>query len=68
MFDLLSPTINTRHSFEEVERWLHEASFPSVIRTIEHSELFVRALRDESAIRPFLLPRPAPPYWFERYG
>jgi hypothetical protein len=28
----------------------------------------VRALRDESALKPFLLPKPSPPYWFERYA
>jgi SAM-dependent methyltransferase len=67
-FDELSPIINSRHTSEEVRRWLDEAGFSAVERTIEHSELFVRAARDASALEGFELPRPVPPYWFDRYG
>jgi SAM-dependent methyltransferase len=67
-FDLLSPTINTRHTFGEVERWLHELGFPDVTATIPHSELFVRGLREPEALAPYVVPSPSPPYWFERYG
>ena len=67
-FDCLSPTINTRHTFEQVAGWLREDEFPKVEETIPHSELFVRALRDEEALKPFLLTKPSPPYWFERYS
>jgi SAM-dependent methyltransferase len=67
-FDCLSPTINTRHTFEEVGAWLAEDGFGDVDETIPHTELFVRALRDPGAIGPFLLPKPEPPYWFERYA
>jgi SAM-dependent methyltransferase len=67
-FDLLSPTINTRHTFDEVERWLSDDGFPDVAQTIDHTELFVRALRTPEPFRPFLLPYPGRPYWFERYS
>ena len=67
VFDLLSPTINTRHTFEEVRDWLRTAGFEDVVRTIDHSELFVRALRTPEQIAPFALPFPGRPYWFERY-
>ncbi|MBD0329631.1 MAG: methyltransferase domain-containing protein [Thermoleophilia bacterium] len=67
-FDLLSPTINTRHTFAEVRAWLEEAGFRDVARPIEHTELFVRGLRDPDAVAPFLLSPPQPPYWFERYA
>jgi SAM-dependent methyltransferase len=67
VFDLLSPTINTRHTFEEVRDWLHAAGFEDVVRTIDHSELFVRALRTPEQIAAFALPFPGRPYWFERY-
>jgi SAM-dependent methyltransferase len=67
VFDLLSPTINTRHTLEEVRHWLHAAGFPDVVQTINHSELFVRALRTPEQFEPFLLPLPRRPYWFERY-
>jgi SAM-dependent methyltransferase len=67
VFDLLSPTINARHTFGEVGNWLVEAGFPEVVQTIDHSELFVRALRTPEPFAPFLLPFPGRPYWFERY-
>ena len=67
-FDCLSPTINTRHTFEEVAAWLAEEGFLDVEQTIRHSELFVRALRDVAALAPYVLPKPEPPYWFERYA
>ena len=67
-FDCLSPTINTRHTFEQVRAWLTEDGFEDVAETIRHTELFVRALRDPAALSPFLLPKPEPPYWFERYA
>jgi SAM-dependent methyltransferase len=67
-FDALSPTINSRHTFVEVEGWLMTEGYPSVEATIDHSELFVRAARNPEALRPFELPRPSPPYWFDRYG
>ena len=67
-FDCLSPTINTRHTFEEVNAWLEDAGFEDVEETIQHTELFVRALRDPEALSSYLLPKPEPPYWFERYA
>ena len=68
VFDLLSPTINTRHTFAEVERQLHTLGFPTVEQTIPHSELFVRALRDGASVRPYLRHLTTAPYWFERYA
>ena len=67
-FDLLSPTINDRHEFADVRRWLVEDGFPDVTRTAEHTELFVRGARDRAAIEAFTVPPPSPPYWFERYS
>lgn len=67
LFDILSPTINTRHRFDEVRGWLGNAGFHAVTRTIEHSELFLRAARWPAAVEPFAAPLPKPPYWFERY-
>jgi SAM-dependent methyltransferase len=68
VFDSLSPTINTRHTVEQVRQRLEPEGFASVEQTIPSTELFVRALRDEEAVRPYLLPKPSPPFWFERYG
>src|SRR5262249_52062164 len=67
-FDLLSPTINGRHTYPEVEEWLREDGFPDVVRTAEHTEIFIRGARDSAALEPVLLPLPQRPYWFERYA
>jgi SAM-dependent methyltransferase len=67
VFDLLSPTINTRHTSGEVRQWLLAAGFQDVVQTIDHTELFMRALRTPEQFEPFLLPLPGRPYWFERY-
>jgi SAM-dependent methyltransferase len=66
-FDQLSPTINSRHTFEQVRRWLEDEGFSGIERTIDHSELFVRAQREAARLEAFELPRPARPYWFDRY-
>jgi SAM-dependent methyltransferase len=67
-FDLLSPTINTRHTHAEVTAWLHELGFAEVVATIPHTELFLRATRRPGVVDEWALPRPARPYWFERYA
>ena len=67
-FDLLSPTINDRYTFVEVAGWLHDLGFDDVARTADHSELFIRALRQADALAEVRLPPPERPYWFERYG
>ena len=68
VFDCLSPTINTRHTFEQIRPWIEAQGFAAVEQTIPATELFVRGLRDEEAMRPYLLPKPTPPYWYERYA
>ena len=67
-FDLLSPTINDRHTYSEARDWLVECGFPDVVRTIDHTELFLRGARRREAIAAFTVPPPSPPYWFERYS
>jgi len=66
-FDLLSPTINDRHTFAEASAWLAEAGFADVTRTIDHTELFLRGARRAADIAPFTVAPPQPPYWFARY-
>jgi SAM-dependent methyltransferase len=65
-FDLFSPVINDRYDHGQVEGWLRELGFTEVARTLEHSELFLRAARPRCSARPFL-PTARPPFWFERY-
>lgn len=65
-FDLLSPAINDSFAHATVESWLSELGFPHLLRTLESSEVFLRASRTPP---PPGLSRPLAkrPYWFERY-
>ncbi len=65
-FDTFSPLINDTYEHETVESWLRELGFPEVTRTIEYTELYLRARRRPEAPHP-LRALPARPYWFERY-
>ena len=65
-FDTFSPLVNDTYTHEEVEGWLAALGFREITRTIDYTELYLRARRDPSAAHP-LRPRPVRPYWFERY-
>ena len=65
-FDTFSPLVNDTYTHEEVEGWLRGLGFADVTRTIDYTELYLRARRDPAASHPFR-PLPARPYWFERY-
>jgi SAM-dependent methyltransferase len=64
-FDLLSPLINETNTDEAVEAWLHEDGFAAVVRTLPHTDLFLRATRAGTDVP--LRPPASPPFWFERY-
>lgn len=65
-FDLLSPAVNDTFAHATVEGWLGELGFPQVVRTLQGSEVFLRASRTEPP--PGLCcPLAERPYWFERY-
>jgi SAM-dependent methyltransferase len=65
-FDTFSPLINDTLRHETVEGWLHDLGFAEVVRTIDYTDLYLRAGR---RVDPSLPTRPSPqrPYWFERY-
>lgn len=65
-FDTFSPLINDTYRHETVEGWLHELGFPEVVRTLDYSELYLRARRRPELPLP-VLPAPVRPYWFERW-
>jgi SAM-dependent methyltransferase len=65
-FDTFSPLINDTYEHETVEAWLRELGFPDVTRTIDYTELYLRARRRADAGHP-LRALPTRPYWFERY-
>jgi SAM-dependent methyltransferase len=65
-FDLFSPLVNDRYRHETVEAWLRELGFHEVARTLDHTELFLRASRRACSARPFRPPA-GRPFWFERH-
>lgn len=66
--DLYAPLINRRLSFEEVQQALEIHGFSHIERTIDHTELFIRAFKGKVVPhQQWLLPPKKPPYWFSRY-
>jgi len=53
---------------KKLYRAIPELDAVSADKTVPATEVFVRALRDEEPLRPYLLPKPSPPYWYERYA
>lgn len=70
MHDLYAPLINRRLEFDQVRGRLEVAGFCDVERTIDHTELFVRAFKGKGAkeqYEKYLLPPAKAPYWFDHY-
>jgi len=68
LHDMYAPLINRRLEYSYVEKFLREAGFDDVVRTIDHTEIFIRAIRGnfDEYNRYWLLPPKRPPYWFQR--
>lgn len=64
--DLYAPLINRRFAWDEMRARLGALGFGHVLRTIDHTELFIRATRTPLDARWTLTPK-RPPYWFQRY-
>jgi 2-polyprenyl-3-methyl-5-hydroxy-6-metoxy-1,4-benzoquinol methylase len=66
-FDLLSPTINDRLTFDEVKRALEGHGFVNVVPTVESGEVCLRAERpgfkDRDALTPGRVPEEESLYW-----
>ncbi|MDZ4241557.1 MAG: class I SAM-dependent methyltransferase [Candidatus Omnitrophota bacterium] len=65
-FDIYSPLINERFKFETIKTWLNRLGFPVVDQTIRHTEIFIRGCKEGCSAKPYFLPSPQRPYWFER--
>ena len=65
--DLYAPIINRRFEFDEVREILRQLGFTHIERTIEHTELWLRALKGPNScgIKQYELAKKAPPYWFQ---
>jgi SAM-dependent methyltransferase len=66
--DVYAPLINRRLTFSEVESRLRANGFTEITRTIQHREIFVRAIKGTSAdMGRFVLEQKKPPYWFQHH-
>ncbi len=70
LHDFYAPLINRLLGWNEVRELIEGHGFSDVTRTIEHTELFVRAVKGdpEPYHRDWFLPRKQPPYWFKHHG
>jgi SAM-dependent methyltransferase len=66
--DLYAPLINRRFTFDETKGMLAERGFTDVLRTIDHTEVFVRATRGDVDLSEWSLPPAKPPYWFQAHS
>jgi 2-polyprenyl-3-methyl-5-hydroxy-6-metoxy-1,4-benzoquinol methylase len=66
--DVYAPLINRRLEFDYVRDFLVKRGFKDIVRTVDHTELFVRAFRDDvdNYYMNWVLPKKSPPYWFQR--
>jgi 2-polyprenyl-3-methyl-5-hydroxy-6-metoxy-1,4-benzoquinol methylase len=65
--DLLAPLINRRLNYNDVSTMLQKQGFNDIVRTIPHTELFIRAIKNPESLQPWILPQKTPPFWFSRY-
>lgn len=64
--DVYAPLINRRFLFSEVQEMLEQRGFSSIIRTINHPEVFIRATKGSADYSAYnLTPHPGP-FWFEK--
>jgi 2-polyprenyl-3-methyl-5-hydroxy-6-metoxy-1,4-benzoquinol methylase len=62
--DFYAPLINRRLKFDYIKDALEGLGFSDVVRTISHTELFVRGTKGSNDACETLPPK-TPPYWFE---
>ena len=69
LHDLYAPLINRRFEWVDIRQRLESAGLSDVTRTIQDTELFVRAVKGHATeyhAKWFLPPR-TPPYWFQHH-
>jgi 2-polyprenyl-3-methyl-5-hydroxy-6-metoxy-1,4-benzoquinol methylase len=70
MHDLLAPLINRRLEFVDISTRLKARGFTGIERTVESTDLFIRAFKGDVIPAETLrarLPMQSPPYWFEHH-
>lgn len=66
--DIYAPIINRRFTFDEVRTQLESLGFTDVTRTIDHTEVFVRATKGDVDLSQWNLAKKQPPYWFQGHN
>lgn len=69
--DIYAPLINRRLEYDNVREMLADRGFSQIFRTIEHTELFIRGIKEKNPgdfPRNYILPKAKKPFWFERYN
>ena len=69
--DEYAPLINRRLDFDYIRKFLEDRGFEDIVRTVDHSELFVRAIKSNSKkyYNEYILPsNQDDPYWINRPG
>jgi len=64
-FDSLATPINDRFEEPTIRHWFSEAGFDRTIRTIDHTELFMKSWRSGAIVERFFTSPKEPPYWFQ---
>lgn len=69
LHDFFAPLINRRMAWDEVEPLMKAQGFRDITRTIESTELFIRAVKGDPAPwrRDWFLAHRPPPYWFNHH-
>jgi 2-polyprenyl-6-hydroxyphenyl methylase/3-demethylubiquinone-9 3-methyltransferase len=69
LHDLYGPLINRRFEFDEIRERLQRVGFSDVTRTIQHTELHIRAVKGDATEyrQKWFLPLKEPPYWFHHH-
>jgi 2-polyprenyl-3-methyl-5-hydroxy-6-metoxy-1,4-benzoquinol methylase len=63
--DVFAPLINRRFHFAEIEEMLKKVGFTQITRTIDHTEIFLRAVKGQGDYSADSLAPRRGPYWFQ---
>ncbi len=70
LHDIYAPLVNRRLEYNYVFSFLEKYGFKDIVRTIDHTELFIRAFREgsENYYKEWVLPGKKAPYWFQHHA
>lgn len=70
LHDIYAPLVNRRLEYDYIVSFLQNSGFKDIVRTIDHTELFVRAFREKSSqyYGQWVLPKKNAPYWFQHHA